>query len=53
MCSSDLAFAHELAADVTRLIGRYHDENAKGGRDHRVILAVHPILKPEQDRPER
>ena len=47
------AFAHELAADVTRLIGRYHDENAKGGRDHRVILAVHPILKPEQDRPER
>jgi DNA-binding transcriptional ArsR family regulator len=47
------AFAHELAADVTRLIGRYHDENAKGGRDHRVIVAVHPILKPEQDRPER
>jgi DNA-binding transcriptional ArsR family regulator len=47
------AFAHQLAADVTRLIGRYHDENAKGGRDHRVIVAVHPILKPEQDRPER
>lgn len=47
------AFAHELAADVTRLIGRYHDENAKGGRDHRVIVAVHPTLRPEQDRPER
>jgi DNA-binding transcriptional ArsR family regulator len=47
------AFAHELAAAVTGLIGKYHDESAKGGRDHRVIVAVHPSVKPEQDRPER
>ena len=47
------AFAHGLAADVTRLNGRYHEENAKSGRDHRVIVALHPTLRPEQDRPER
>jgi DNA-binding transcriptional ArsR family regulator len=45
------AFAEELAGAVTRLIGKYHDEHARGGRDHRVIVAVHPSLKPEQDRP--
>jgi DNA-binding transcriptional ArsR family regulator len=45
------AFAEELATVVTRLIGKYHDEHAKGGREHRVIVAVHPSLKPEQDRP--
>jgi DNA-binding transcriptional ArsR family regulator len=47
------AFAHELAAAVTGLIGKYHDENAKGGREHRVIVAVHPSVKPEQARPGR
>jgi DNA-binding transcriptional ArsR family regulator len=45
------AFAEELAGSVTRLIGKYHDEHAKDGREHRVIVAVHPSLKPEQDRP--
>jgi DNA-binding transcriptional ArsR family regulator len=45
------AFAEELAGAVTRLIGKYHDEHAKGGREHRVIVAVHPSLKPEHDRP--
>ena len=47
------AFAEELAAAVTGLIGRYHDEQAKGGREHRVLVAVHPSLKPEphHDRP--
>ena len=41
------AFAEELATTVTRLIGKYHDEGASGGRDHRVIVAVHPSPKPE------
>jgi DNA-binding transcriptional ArsR family regulator len=41
------AFAEELASAVTRLVGKYHDESAEGGRDHRVIVAVHPTLKPE------
>ena len=40
-------FAEELAAAVTRLIGKYHDESADGGRSHRVIVAVHPSVKDE------
>jgi DNA-binding transcriptional ArsR family regulator len=43
------AFAEELAAAVTKLISKYHDERAPGGRDHRVIVAVHPSLKPDHD----
>jgi DNA-binding transcriptional ArsR family regulator len=39
------AFAEELATAVTRLVGKYHDETAARGRDHRVIVAVHPSLK--------
>jgi DNA-binding transcriptional ArsR family regulator len=39
------AFAEELAAAVTRLIGKFHDEHTKGGREHRVIVAVHPRVK--------
>jgi DNA-binding transcriptional ArsR family regulator len=41
------AFAEELAQAVTTLIGRYHDENAPAGRDHRLILAVHPKVRSE------
>lgn len=36
------AFAQELATAVTTLISRYHDEQAEGGRTHRLVLAVHP-----------
>jgi DNA-binding transcriptional ArsR family regulator len=36
------AFAEELTATVTALIGKYHDETAPRGRDHRVIVAIHP-----------
>jgi DNA-binding transcriptional ArsR family regulator len=43
------AFAEELASTVTRLISKYHDEGAPGGRDHRVIVAVHPSLKSDHD----
>lgn len=39
------AFAEELAHSVTRLIGRYHDENAEGGRDHRLVVAIHPTVR--------
>jgi len=40
-------FAEELARSVTALISKYHDEHARGGREHRVLVAVHPSLKPE------
>jgi DNA-binding transcriptional ArsR family regulator len=40
------AFAEELTAAVTALVSRYHDEAAPGGRDHRVIVAIHPSITP-------
>jgi hypothetical protein len=42
------AFAEELAKAVTSLVSKYHDENAEGGRDHRVIVAIHPTITKEQ-----
>lgn len=41
------AFAEELAQAVTTLIGRYHDEDAAGGRSHRLVLAIHPTVRSE------
>ncbi|MEV7013699.1 helix-turn-helix domain-containing protein [Streptosporangium sp. NPDC051022] len=40
------AFAEELAAAVGALVGKYHDESAPGGREHRIIVAVHPDPTP-------
>jgi DNA-binding transcriptional ArsR family regulator len=45
------AFAEELAAAVADLVARYHDPDAPGGRDHRVVLALHPSVKPETKEP--
>ncbi len=42
------AFAEELAASVTGLIGKYHDESAAGGRRHRLVVAVHPSAEREE-----
>jgi DNA-binding transcriptional ArsR family regulator len=36
------AFAEDLTAAVTTLVAKYHDETAEAGRDHRLIVAVHP-----------
>jgi DNA-binding transcriptional ArsR family regulator len=41
------AFAEELAGAVASLVSRYHDENAEGGRDHRLVIAVHPAVAKE------
>jgi DNA-binding transcriptional ArsR family regulator len=42
------AFATELSDAVTGLVAKYHDETAAGGREHRLILAMHPsITRPE------
>jgi hypothetical protein len=40
------AFAEELAAAVTALVGKYHDEDAPAGRRHRLVVAVHPEIPP-------
>jgi DNA-binding transcriptional ArsR family regulator len=39
------AFAGELAGAVTALVSKYHDESAENGRDHRIVVAVHPSVK--------
>jgi DNA-binding transcriptional ArsR family regulator len=38
------AFASELASTITALVAKYHDQHAEGGRDHRVVVAVHPSI---------
>src|SRR4030088_2599283 len=39
------AFAEELADAIAILVRKYHDDTAEGGRDHRLIVAVHPSVK--------
>jgi DNA-binding transcriptional ArsR family regulator len=41
------AFAQELAAAVSALIGKYHDETTERGRDHRLVVALHPSIPKE------
>jgi DNA-binding transcriptional ArsR family regulator len=38
------AFAEELANAVATLVTKYHDEKAPHGRDHRLVVAVHPSV---------
>ncbi|MFF5261505.1 ArsR/SmtB family transcription factor [Actinomadura viridis] len=41
------AFAEELAGAVTALVSKYHDDQAEGGRRHRLVVAVHPSVDKE------
>jgi len=41
------AFAEELTQAVTALVSRYHDEHAERGRDHRLVVGLHPIPTPQ------
>ena len=43
------AFAEELVTCVTRLVAKYHDEQAEGGRPHRVIVALHPSVTVKEE----
>lgn len=46
------AFAEELADTIGRLVARYHDDKAEGGRHYRLFLGVHPAAAPEKENPE-
>ncbi|MCG5216653.1 hypothetical protein [Streptosporangium sp. KLBMP 9127] len=35
------AFAEELTSALSTLVSKYHDEAAEGGREHRLIVAIH------------
>ncbi len=48
--SDRAAFAAELSDAVERLVSKYHDELAAGGRNHRLLVALHPsITRPQTD----
>jgi DNA-binding IclR family transcriptional regulator len=44
------AFTRELAQAVAALAARYHDEQAPGGRPHRLVVVAHPL--PIEPQPE-
>src|SRR3954468_22041513 len=37
------AFSRELAEAVAKLVAKYHDESAPGGRAHRLVVVAHPL----------
>jgi DNA-binding transcriptional ArsR family regulator len=37
------AFTRELTDAMTKLVSKYHDESAPGGRAHRVVIVAHPL----------
>jgi hypothetical protein len=42
------AFSKNLAKAVTKLVSRYHDASAPGGRAHRLVVVAHPL--PQESR---
>lgn len=37
------AFSSELAEAIAKLVSKYHDEAAPGGRAHRLVVVAHPL----------
>lgn len=44
------AFSSELAEAVAKLVSKYHDASAPGGRAHRLVVVAHPL--PQKSEPE-
>ncbi len=44
------AFTEALAASVTELSARFHDETAPRGRWHRLIVAAHPFARTNEEK---
>lgn len=42
------AFTNELTESITKLVAKYHDEAAPGGRSHRLIVMAHPTVQTPQ-----
>ena len=43
------AFTQELTEAVNHLAGKYHNGKGRGRRKHRLIVALHPRLKPAHE----
>jgi DNA-binding transcriptional ArsR family regulator len=37
------AFSAELTEAITKLVSKYHDASAPGGRAHRLVVVAHPL----------
>ena len=44
------AFSAELTEAITKLVSKYHDESAPGGRAHRLVVVAHPL--PQKSNPK-
>jgi DNA-binding transcriptional ArsR family regulator len=42
------AFSGELADAIAKLVSKYHDESAPGGRAHRLVVVAHPLPQPSE-----
>ena len=42
------AFSRELTDAITKLVSKYHDESAPGGRAHRLVIVAHPVSQQTQ-----
>jgi DNA-binding transcriptional ArsR family regulator len=50
--SDRAAFSAELTEAIAKLVSKYHNESAPGGRAHRVVVVAHPMpQKPEPTEP--
>jgi DNA-binding transcriptional ArsR family regulator len=44
------AFTYELTEAIAKLVSKYHDEAAPGGRAHRLVVVAHPL--PQKPHPK-
>jgi DNA-binding transcriptional ArsR family regulator len=44
------AFSNELTEAIAKLVSKYHDESAPGGRAHRLVVVAHPL--PQKTNPK-
>lgn len=44
------AFSHELTEAIAKLVSKYHDASAPGGRAHRLVIVAHPL--PSKSKPK-
>jgi DNA-binding transcriptional ArsR family regulator len=44
------AFTGELTDAIVKLVAKYHDESAPGGRSHRLVIVAHPL--PQKSEPK-
>jgi len=47
--SSRAAFTNELTEAIAKLVSKYHDDSAPGGRAHRLVVVAHPLPQKKSD----